>query len=369
VYNHKRDNTLELVARVPTGGVGTQASIGSQDSMIVHEGKWLLSVNGASNDVSVFDIQSARAIALTDVEPSRGVGPNSIGAHGNLVYVLNQGDGASFSGFVLDEHGDLSYLRGSTRSLRSFTFPESDSHIDPSQIGFTPDGKYLIVIVKGDSMEGNPAFCCNASYEGSILSYSISEFGLPGREPVDVLRYTNNERPFSFNMIETEDESREIVMLTTFADARSVASIRINANGTMTPLQDLEAVGSPPGGLCWNANNGKYLYATDTPRGIISSFTINANNLTQTIREAVAFNFDLGNLPFPLDMVYRGDFIYTLQAGTGTIAAFAILPDDGSLVLLDSVGGIPPARSRIATSGMNFFNGNPFPAGLTAMLL
>ena len=79
----------------------------------------------------------------------------------DLVYVLNAGGEGSITGFVKQHGCFLTPIEGSTVSL-NITDGQNPPFflVAPAQIGFTPDGSHLVVLIKGRT-------------EGSILLYPV----------------------------------------------------------------------------------------------------------------------------------------------------------------------------------------------------
>lgn len=139
----------------PAGGAGTGAGIGSQGALQVSsDGRYLLAVDAASNQISVLRIRSDGTLKAVKDSPvsSAGIepvsiavqpaqsprGPFSYGADRGqeLVYVANTGNGGSnYTGFTLGREGQLRPLAGSTVAL-----PDGSS---PGDILFNADGTHL----------------------------------------------------------------------------------------------------------------------------------------------------------------------------------------------------------------------------------
>lgn len=116
MFDRLPDGQLVAAGQVSTGGTGTGGGLGNQGGLtLTRSERWLLAVNAGSDTVSVLEVRN-RGLRLRDVEPTGGTQPVSVTEHRGLVYVLNAGSD-SITGFVLDRHGRLHSLAGSTRSL------------------------------------------------------------------------------------------------------------------------------------------------------------------------------------------------------------------------------------------------------------
>ena len=137
-FSRAADGSLAREGESATGGAGNdEPHLPSQGSVtLTRDRRHLLVTNVASNDVSVFAVNGAM-LELTKTVPV-GMAPRSVAEHDGLVFVLNTGD-ATITGFRLVD-SDLVPIEGATRSL---------STPDGAQVGFTPDGRALVVTERG----------------------------------------------------------------------------------------------------------------------------------------------------------------------------------------------------------------------------
>ena len=146
VFDRSGDGTLHTAGSVATGGLGTGSGLGSQGAAILsNDGNELFAVNAGSNDISAFAVKQKDQLTLVAKVGSGGTHPISLTLHDHLLYVLNDGGGvasANISGFKVGNHGELSALANSTRSL-------SGAAVGPAQIEFAPGGGVLVVTEKG----------------------------------------------------------------------------------------------------------------------------------------------------------------------------------------------------------------------------
>src|SRR5258708_12310913 len=123
------------------GGAGTGGIIGSQGALqVTSDGRYLLAVDAGSNQISVLRIHRDGRLRPVEGSPfsSGGIEPVSIAVHNSLVYVANAGNkttGGNYTGFTLDEDGELSPLSGSTWPLPITA--------NPGDILFNPTGTRL----------------------------------------------------------------------------------------------------------------------------------------------------------------------------------------------------------------------------------
>src|SRR5262249_31801988 len=90
VFRPRPDGSLEPLWRVPTGGRGSGAGLGSQGAVTLGaDRRWLVAVDAGSDEVSLFFVGDGGRPILVDVAPSGGSHPISVALHDGLVYVLN----------------------------------------------------------------------------------------------------------------------------------------------------------------------------------------------------------------------------------------------------------------------------------------
>ena len=153
VYDRSHDGTLTLAATVPTGGNGSRAigapsdPLASQNSLVYDRSHQLLfAMNAGSDTVSVITVDGDE-LELTQVVSSGGPFPVSIGVQNNLAYVLDAGLTGFVSGFRIDDD-HLEPIEASTRTLGLANTNPPFFLSSPAQVGFTPDGKHLLVTTK-----------------------------------------------------------------------------------------------------------------------------------------------------------------------------------------------------------------------------
>jgi len=139
VFRRGADGALSEAGAVSTGGNGSGAGLGNQGGVVLTRGgRWLLAVNAGSDDVSL--LRASGYPELADRVPSGGTTPISVTSHGSLVYVLNAGGTENVSGFRIRGHR-LVPIQGATYGL-------SGTGVGPAQVGFSPDGRFLVVSEK-----------------------------------------------------------------------------------------------------------------------------------------------------------------------------------------------------------------------------
>ena len=154
VYEVGDDGHLNANGSFATGGSGGTALPGTESDHLASQGslvydeqhKLLIAVNAGSDSVSTFRV-TKDTLELAGVVPSGGDFPASVAVHRNIVYVLNAGNTGIVQGFRIT--GDeLRPIEGSARSLGFANTDPPDFLTSPGQVGFTPDGRQLIVTTK-----------------------------------------------------------------------------------------------------------------------------------------------------------------------------------------------------------------------------
>lgn len=98
-------------------------------------------MNPVSNDISAFDVTPGGLQQIGTPVSWGGEQPISLSAHGDLLYVLNDGGAGNIAGFHIGKNGALTPIPGSARPL-------SAPGPDAAQIQFSPDGRVLVVTEK-----------------------------------------------------------------------------------------------------------------------------------------------------------------------------------------------------------------------------
>jgi 6-phosphogluconolactonase len=144
-FRRAADGSLSALGTFATGGTGVGGSadpLTSQAAEALSPDRDLLFVvNAGSNDVSVFRVKKDGSLKLAEREPSGGVFPNSIAVTEDAVYVLNATSG-SVGIFSYNESGNL-HPRG-TASL-------SAGAAGPSEVRVSPNGRWLDVTERGSN--------------------------------------------------------------------------------------------------------------------------------------------------------------------------------------------------------------------------
>lgn len=312
VFSRAPTGLLTQTGTVSTGGIGISSTppfgfpiVDSSGSVnLTTGGNLLFVVNAGDNTVSSFRV-TEDGPRLADRESSGGTLPISLTSHGDLLYVLN-GVSDNITGWRFDGNGRLVPIAGSTQSL---TVPSADA---PSQIGFSPDGRTIVVTSRAAGLTGpidtfqvggsgaagpahaftsdapNPfgfAFTHSGVLEvtdagavnslfpdvfdptkfiGSVSSWSVSSSGglsllgnaLSGARAACWIAITNDDR-YAFASNTLSDTPADL-----FTGTDAISEYRIAPDGTMTLLGNVSSGPGTPTDMALSQDS-KYLYVTN----------------------------------------------------------------------------------------------------------
>lgn len=325
VYRRRDEGRLQRVGTYATGGNGGLAAPGTESDRLAsqgslaydHEHKLLIAVNAGSDTVSAFRVDGHR-LRLESVLPSGGQFPASVGVHGDLVYVLNSGGSGIVQGFRIGWHG-LTSIPGSARSLGLANTDPPNFLTAPGQVGFTPDGRKLLVTTK---LSGSTIDVFQVGHDGRLTATPIVN---AAATPV----------PFAFTFGPTDR------LVAAEAGASSVTTYRIESAGILT---DPKSQSDGQAALCWIRRVGDVYFVSNTASNDLSSFRI-ARNGQPSLLSAVAATTN----PGPIDLASSGGFLYAETGINGTVDEFRV-SDDGSLAPIGTVSDLPTGIEGIAAT-------------------
>jgi 6-phosphogluconolactonase (cycloisomerase 2 family) len=329
VFQRHGDGRLTEENTYETGGNGGNVApgtasdrLGSQGSLAYDERHRLLfAVNAGSDSVSVFRVNGTR-LRLTDIDPSGGDFPASIAVHDDLVYVLNASGTGIVQGFEI--RGErLRPLSGSARNLGLANTDPPNFLTSPGQVGFTPDGSKLIVTTKAS---GSTIDIFSVLRDGTLSETAVEN---PSATPV----------PFAF----TFDPRGRLV--SGEAAMSTVTTYTINPNRT---LANPHSQSDNQAALCWIVEARGFFYVSNTGSNNLSGYRIDGSGQPALIGPTgVVATTGAG----PIDMATAagGRFLYAQTGIAGTVEEFRVA-DDGTLMRLGNVAGLPVGQEGIAAS-------------------
>jgi len=311
VYQRAGDGTLSLVQGYATGGLGGQLAgsvvdhLASQGSLTYDADHGLLyAVNAGSNTVSVFAVDGLR-LTLRQVVSSGGTFPVSVAVHGDVVYVLNAENGGSIQGYRV-ANGSLVRESAWSRQLGLETDATPQFTHTPGQVGFTADGRQLLVTTKA---AGNDVYVYRLGADGSP-SASLTVNSLPGTVP--------------FAFVNTGHHQIALVE----AGASNVGTYQVDSDGTLTALSSF-ATGQAA--TCWIAGSGDLLFASNAGSATESGLRLGAHGSLTGLGNTATGAGTVDGAATP-----DGRYLYVQTGGTGTVDEYAIA-SDGSLTAIGSV--------------------------------
>jgi hypothetical protein len=324
VFDRGGDGRLTLAGTYPTGGLGGVAAPGtesdhlaSQGSLVLAaDGKTLIAVNAGSDTVTSFRVHGDR-LQLRSIVSSGGQFPASVAVNGRLVYVLNSGGTGIVEGFRL-RGSHLVPIAGSARSLGLANGDPPNFLTSPGQVGFTPDGRQLLVTTKAST--------------SSIDVFAVGRDGRLSSTPV--VNPSATPVPFAFTFGSGRLVDGE-------AGTSSVTTYVVGGGGT---LSDPRSASDGQMALCWIVRVGDFYFVSNTGSNTLGSFTVDSAG-TPSLLQAVAATTN----PGPIDLAVSGGYLYAETGTNGTVDEFA-LNVDGTLTPIGTVTGLPPGLEGIAAS-------------------
>ncbi|RKS72774.1 6-phosphogluconolactonase (cycloisomerase 2 family) [Motilibacter peucedani] len=319
-WSRLRDGSLVASGAWATGGNGgvTQGApfdaLASQGSLVLdHAHGLLLAVNAGSGTLTVFSVHGA-TLTRRQVLSTGGSFPVSVSVSGDLVYVLNGGGSVGVTGFRIGAGSSLTAIPGSARSVGITNTAVPEFLHSPGQVGFTPDGRTLLVTTK---------------VGGTVLGYPVRSDGTlaptPAVTPVDGV-------PFSFAF-----DRRDHLVLTDASVSRTLV-YAVGSDGSLTRL----GASAPDGGaaLCWNAASRHFVFGTNSGSGTLAAWKTGPHGDVTQVGGTGAVSAVGDGAPLDLSVSSDDDHLYALNPLTGTVQGWSI-GSDGSLAQVEDVAGLP----------------------------
>lgn len=307
VFDRDNRGALSPLGTFPSGGSGAPG-LGNQGGLVMtQDHRYLVGVNAGSDTVFSMRI-SDDGLELADVVSSGGDRPISVTTHGDLVYVLNAGAPASIAGFTLSSDGEFTPIAGSVKSL-SAPAPA------PAQIGFSPNGRTLVVSEKATNL---------------LVSYLVGNDGSPSDPIVNV---SSGVTPFGFAF----DRHGNLVVSEAFGGAplgSALSSYAVEDDGTLSVIS--ASVMTTQTAACWVVIARDFAFTTNTGSASIASMKIGRHG-ELTLEDSVAAFTGAGSVPLDMAVSVNRRYMYTLLAGSHEIVVHSV-DRDGNLAELQRVG-------------------------------
>ncbi|MBL8749635.1 MAG: beta-propeller fold lactonase family protein [Planctomycetes bacterium] len=314
--NATAGNAVNVNLRLPNGvllpfasfdttGTGTGTGLGSQGALALSANdKFLYAVDAGSDQVTMFHVLFGIFLLRADTEAT-GDQPTSVATHGNLVYVLNAGD---------DTVRGFRRTGNHLQPIVGASYPLSQPAAAGAQVGFSPDGKHLVVTERATN--------------------TIDVFAVNGNGTLGAVTFNASagNTPFGFSF--REDGTLVVSeAVGGMADASVTSSYRIQTDGTLLTISG--AVPTDETAACWVAipSQGHYAYTTNTGSGTITGYELDgAGQLTRLDANGVTGDLDSTARPIDFEFSPNGRYLFVLDSGNDRIRTFSRRPD-GSLAL------------------------------------
>ncbi len=329
VYDRSWNGMLKPAGTYATGGMGGVAAgsvvdpLASQGSLAsADKGRVLLAVNAGSDSLSLFRVARGDKLQLKQVVASGGQFPVSIAVRGHLVYALNagvEGGMSSVQGFWLAGN-HLWPIAGSNRSLGATSTSVPFFLASPGMVGFTPDGRHLIVTTKAS---GSMIDVFDVGHAGMLSSAAVMN---PSATPV----------PFAFSF---DCKGRLVVVE---AGLSTVSTYRINHDDSLTTIGS--ATDSQEA-ACWISAARGFYFVSNAGGPSISTYALDKSGMPSVIGSPTAAAAGSTDSAATRD----GRYLYQECGGAGELLAYRI-HHDGSLTLIQTVTGLPIPFEGIAVN-------------------
>lgn len=320
MYERGADGRLTPHGLAYSGGVGTDAGLGSQGALALSaDGTRLFVVNAGSDDISTFEITS-NSLRLMSTIDSGGDKPISLTVDDDVLYALNAGSD-SISGFRTTM-GGLASIADSERPL-------SGSNTDPAQISFSPDGRTLVITEKATD---------------NIVLYGVDAGGQPESVPKIVPSVGAEPFGFGFNF------RRQLIVSEAFDGAEgeaAVSSYLLRRNGSLQVVSS--SVHDDQTAACWivTTPNGLFAYTTNAGSGTISGYRVGLGGaLTRFDDGGVTANLGADSAPIDMALSPDGRFLYVLASGIRSVVTLRV-HRDGTLSMLETTSGLTPGATGL----------------------
>lgn len=331
VFDRDDDGSLTLNRSYSTRGLGGFAgepadALGSEGALTLsQDGRWLYAANAGSDDISVFRVLP-RGLLLVQKVPSGGAFPVSLTNYQDLLYVLNAGGDGNITGFTVAPSGRLTPIPGSTRSLGAGGTNPPNFVRSPAQIGFDPSGRWLVVTIKSANV---------------IDLFAVDDDGLPSADPV--VNASSGSTPFGFGF----DARGRLIVAEPFGpaspgvgEAGAVSSYTIGDDGALSAISP--TVVNFQTATCWIVlgPRGRFAYATNNVSNTITGYRVGLDGSLELL-DADGVTAPSNTRPVDMGVTANGQFLYSLNAGNGSVAAYRIDARSGALTPLGDIGGLP----------------------------
>jgi len=315
-YTRASNGNLTRRGMFGAGGEGTGGGLGSQGALAWDANtQRFYAVNAGNNMITMFSLDAAGAASRMSTVASGGVRPISVTFYGSTVYVVNAGDAsnaANITGFTVSGN-TLMPIASSTQAL-------STAQPNPGQIGFTPDGRFLVVTEK-------------ATHKLSVFPVTNGVAGAA------MVQSSAGMTPFAF-VFSPEGYLVVAEVGAGGGPTSSVSSYSIGTNGALTPVTSVLATNQTA--ACWIAIAGGNAYVANAASATISPINV-ATDGTLTLNGSAV---PTGAGAIDLALSPDNGYLYSLAGGPDQIFIFEVNPD-GTLAAKSQLSNIAPRAAGL----------------------
>jgi 6-phosphogluconolactonase (cycloisomerase 2 family) len=318
-YVRATTGNLSRMGRFATGGDGTGMAIGSQGA-IVFDARMqrFFAVNPGDDTISMLALDAGGRLTSMSTVASGGTRPVSITVFGDTVYVTNGGAtaptpvSANISGFKVQGNA-LTPIAGSTKPL------SGTGDVRPTNIAFTPDGKFLVVAER---------------MANRISTFAVSAGGVA---QAGNFQTSAGMQPFAIDF--TPEGHLVVAEVGTGGPGGStLSSYSISATGVLTAITSALPTGQTA--ACWIVVAGGHAYVANAGSGTITGVDISVAGAL-SLREDSGVTASPG--PGAIDLAVTPDrgFLYSLAGAPRAIHVYEI-GSDGSLTARAPLTDVAP---------------------------
>ncbi len=335
-----------MASGFPTGGKGSGAGLGEQGAVAYDLAQQrIYVVNAGDHSFSVFSVKDDGTLSTAANVTTAGfgadaaslLGPKSITFHGDTVYVLYEGTASvpsMIAGYAISKSA-AGVLSGAAIAGSALALSSATASVDPAQIEFTPDGKWLIVSEKATN---------------KLDSFGVGATGLATKKDfydtakvgaTAALQLT----PFGFEFLGS-------TLVVSEAGSTGVGTYSY-ANGVIAATATGQFLPTDPA-PCWVAVKGNYAYVTNTKGPNVSGFEVSAAGALSNIgpiANGIVASTGL-TIPDPGGTIFQGPtdefvsedgkYLYILNSAVPSIGIFGI-EDNGTLTRVGAKDYTPGA--------------------------
>jgi 6-phosphogluconolactonase (cycloisomerase 2 family) len=122
-------------------------------------------------------------------------------------------------------------------------------------------------------------------------------------------------------------------------NASAISSYAVQPNGTLSAIST--SVPTLGAATCWSVvtPGGRFVYTSNAGTGTISGYAIGTTGTLTALAGTILATNPAGSVNLDIALSSDGRFLYTLNSGTGTVSIFSI-NEDGTLTSLGDAGGL-----------------------------